>query len=74
MSNGLHRKYDVFRAGEVQQAPYPVFVLRIDGTDPTAMVALEAYADYTDDTLLQLELRDLIMKACKEEENEETWE
>jgi len=44
MADGLHGKYIIYKATSGKPVGYPCFVLRVDGSDPAAIRAIEAYA------------------------------
>jgi hypothetical protein len=43
IEQGLYKKFTVLKDGE--EVTFPTFTLRIDGDDPHALVALQAYSN-----------------------------
>ena len=47
-AKGLHGKYIIHRSADGSPVEFPCFVLRVDGADDAAMVAVRAYAAHPD--------------------------
>jgi hypothetical protein len=61
MANGLHGKYIILKASTGKPVNHPCFVLRVDGSDPAATRAIEAYALATSN----MELKDDLLRLAE---------